>query len=145
MNPEEVQRAHIELLTKENDRLSVDIRSLESMNERFLAAGMTVIGAGFAYGIDKREMLIFYVLPQECDAHQSRDYGPGHKASWRLNARSRRFVPVIPRDAFTGRNTSSLKIHTIEEERPCLHAVTASPGRFHESRPSPPPLGCAIP
>src|SRR5262249_20219150 len=25
---------------------------------------------------------------QECDAHQSRDYDAGHKASWRLNARS---------------------------------------------------------
>src|SRR5262249_7567456 len=30
---------------------------------------------------------------QECDAHQSRDYGPGHKASWRLNARSRSSFP----------------------------------------------------
>src|SRR5262245_629341 len=28
---------------------------------------------------------------QERDAHQSRDYGAGHKVSWRLNARSQRF------------------------------------------------------
>ena len=33
---------------------------------------------------------------QECGADQSRDCGAGHKCSCRLNARSQRFVPVIP-------------------------------------------------
>src|SRR5262245_60114588 len=39
---------------------------------------------------------------QERDAHQSRDCGAGHKASSRLNARSRRFVLVIPAKCLYG-------------------------------------------
>jgi hypothetical protein len=53
----------IEALAKENDRLSVDIRSLESMIDKFMGFGVTVIGIGFTYGVKEELVPVFFFLP----------------------------------------------------------------------------------
>jgi hypothetical protein len=53
----------IEALGKENDRLSVDIRSLESMIDKFMGFGVTVIGIGFTYGVKEELVPVFFFLP----------------------------------------------------------------------------------
>jgi hypothetical protein len=59
------QRGQIVLdaLIKESERLSADIRSLEAMNEKFLGFGITIIGAGLAYGIKEEVAPMFPGLP----------------------------------------------------------------------------------
>ncbi len=54
---------HVELLAKESDRISTDIRQLESMVDKFIGFGITVIGAGFTYGSAQHVDEIFFVLP----------------------------------------------------------------------------------
>jgi hypothetical protein len=50
-------------LIKENDRLSVDIRSLEAMLDKFMGFGVTVISIGFTYGVEKELIAMFCFLP----------------------------------------------------------------------------------
>lgn len=53
----------IDALVKENDRLSIDIRSLESMLDKFMGFGVTVISIGFTYGVEKKLIAMFCFLP----------------------------------------------------------------------------------
>lgn len=59
MTPKE----HIEALLKESDRVSTDIRQLESMVDKFIGFGITIIVAGFAYGLSAHLNEMFFVLP----------------------------------------------------------------------------------
>jgi len=56
---------HVEILAKDSERVSADIRQLESMVDKFIAFGVAVIGAGFAYGLQASPRVneIFFVLP----------------------------------------------------------------------------------
>lgn len=54
---------HVEILARESDRVSTDIRQFESMVDRFIGFGITVIGAGFTYGVAQHADQVFFVLP----------------------------------------------------------------------------------
>ena len=54
---------HIEILAKECERIAADIRHFEAMVEKFTGLGITIIGAGFAYGLAQNVNEIFFVLP----------------------------------------------------------------------------------
>jgi hypothetical protein len=54
---------HIETLAKECERIAADIRHFEAMVEKFTGLGITIIGAGFAYGLAQDVNEIFFVLP----------------------------------------------------------------------------------
>lgn len=54
---------HIETLAKECERVAADIRHFEAMTEKFTGLGITIIGAGFAYGLAQNVNEIFFVLP----------------------------------------------------------------------------------
>jgi hypothetical protein len=53
----------IDVLLKEYDRVCNEIRSIESSNEKAVGFGLTIVGAGFAYGIQQNALEIFYFLP----------------------------------------------------------------------------------
>ena len=57
------QEKQVEFLAKESERISADIRHLETMTDRFIGFGFTIIGAGFAYGLGAKADEIFFVLP----------------------------------------------------------------------------------
>ena len=59
----DLEQTQIDVLSKENDRLSTDIRGLEAMNDKFASIGVTVIGAAFLYGIEKHLVEMFFVAP----------------------------------------------------------------------------------
>ena len=54
---------HIDILTKESDRASTDVRHFEAMVEKFVGFGITIVAAGFAYGIAQKVDEVFFVLP----------------------------------------------------------------------------------
>lgn len=62
-NSPETDSKYIDALLNENTRLSSDIRGLEAMNDKFLGSGITVIGAGFTYGIVGNRYEVFFYLP----------------------------------------------------------------------------------
>jgi hypothetical protein len=54
---------HIEVLVNESDRVSTDIRQLESMVDKFIGFGIALIGAGFTYGVAQHAEEVFFLLP----------------------------------------------------------------------------------
>jgi hypothetical protein len=54
---------HIDILAKESDRASTDVRHFETMVEKFVGFGISIVAAGFAYGIAQKVDEVFFVLP----------------------------------------------------------------------------------
>jgi hypothetical protein len=54
---------YIELLVKEYERISSDIRIIESTNDKVVGFGLTLVGAGFAYGVQQNIVEMFFFLP----------------------------------------------------------------------------------
>jgi hypothetical protein len=54
---------HIEALVKDCERVASDIRQLEAMVDKFIGFGITIVSAGFAYGVSSRITEIFFILP----------------------------------------------------------------------------------
>lgn len=52
-----------ETLQKEYERLSADIRGIETVNDKAVGFGLTVVGIGLAYGIEKDLAVVFAFLP----------------------------------------------------------------------------------
>ena len=48
--PDDTSKMRLEVLLKENDRLSTDIRAMEQTAERYLTGGLAIIAAAMAYG-----------------------------------------------------------------------------------------------
>jgi len=55
--------ANIQTLLKEYERASVDIRAIETMNDKVIGFGLTIIGAGFTFGIQHSILPVFFFLP----------------------------------------------------------------------------------
>lgn len=54
---------NIQTLLKEYERVSTDIRAIETMNDKVVGFGLTIGGAGFAYGVQQHLTEIFFVVP----------------------------------------------------------------------------------
>lgn len=52
-----------EFLQKEYDRLSTDIRAIETNNDKAIGFGLTVVGVGLAYGFKEQLAQVFLFLP----------------------------------------------------------------------------------
>jgi hypothetical protein len=55
--------AQIQVLLKEYERVCSDIRAIETMNDKVVGFGLTLVGAGFAYGVQQNIVEIFFFLP----------------------------------------------------------------------------------
>jgi hypothetical protein len=55
--------ANIQTLLKEYERASVDIRAIETMNDKVIGFGLTIIGTGFTFGIQHSILPVFFFLP----------------------------------------------------------------------------------
>ena len=53
----------IQTLLKEYERVSTDIRAIETMNDKVVGFGLTIGGAAFAYGIQQNIAEVFFVVP----------------------------------------------------------------------------------
>lgn len=53
----------IAVLVKEYERVSADIRTIEGMNDKVVGFGLTLVGAGFAYGVQQNLVEVFFFLP----------------------------------------------------------------------------------
>jgi hypothetical protein len=53
----------LQTFLKEYERVSSDIRVIEAMNDKVVGFGLTIVGAGFAYGIQQNLLLTFFFLP----------------------------------------------------------------------------------
>jgi FtsH-binding integral membrane protein len=53
----------IDILMKEYERLAADIRGIETMIEKVVGFGITLVGAGFAYGVQQNIIEMFFFLP----------------------------------------------------------------------------------
>jgi len=54
---------HIDVIAREIDRVCADIRHLESMVDKFVGFGMTIVGAGLAIGLVSKTNEVFFALP----------------------------------------------------------------------------------
>lgn len=50
-------------MQKEYERVASDIRGIETVNDKAIGMGLTVVGIGLAYGIEKDLVLVFAFLP----------------------------------------------------------------------------------
>lgn len=53
----------IDVLMKEYERVCSDIRAIEIAVDRIVAIGITIVGAGFAYGLQHNINEVFFFLP----------------------------------------------------------------------------------
>lgn len=53
----------VEILVKEYERASADIRSIEANNDKIVGFGLTLVGAGFTYGVIQSLVEVFFFLP----------------------------------------------------------------------------------
>lgn len=53
----------LSVLLREYDRVCVEIRAIESQNDKIVGFGLTIIGAGGAYGLAQHLSQVFVVLP----------------------------------------------------------------------------------
>ena len=53
----------IATLMAEYERVSADVRGIETMNDKVVGFGITLVGAGFAYGVQQNIIEMFFFLP----------------------------------------------------------------------------------
>jgi hypothetical protein len=54
---------YVELLVNEYERISSDICIIESTDDKVVGFGLTLVAAGFAYGVQQNIVEMFFFLP----------------------------------------------------------------------------------